>query len=557
MHGPQASCTSGLLVANRLSANPNTRVVLIEPGSDDRNNPNVTDPLNRDENANSPIDWSYESTPQSRLNDRSVEFTAGKIVGGSSMINGMMYIRTAVPEVDGWERLGAKGWNWDTLWPFYKGIERFVDPTPEQAEAGAGVNPEYHGRSGEIAVGYPSQLLTGNLSPTLAATWEILGVSVCQDANGGKVEGYTVRPMMVDRESGLRASAATAFYYPISDRPNLKLMRGTALHLLWIEHAREAGSQCIMLNESGEVIVAAGALVTPTILEASGVGNPSLLTKLGIKARVELPGVGENFQDQPDLTLSYCPKTATPGVFTPYAAFVTAKDVFGDKTEDIAAATEANLRTWAETVAATSNHVGPDAIESIFRLQHDLIFKKKVAIGEITMTPSKAIASEYWSLLPFSRGSVHLHSKTANGTYKVDIDPRFFQIDYDEQSFIALCRLTEKFLATDPAAKQVTGRIDPKADQIPTDATDEQWKSFVKSATVPNCHVLGTAAMMSRELGGVVDENLRVYGTENVRVVDASVIPLQVTGHLVSTIYAVAARAADLILGTRSESAEQ
>jgi len=92
-----------------------------------------------------------------------------------------------------------------------------------------------------------------------------------------------------------------------------------------------------MLNQSGEVIVAAGALATPTILEALGVGSSSLLTKLGIEVRVELPAVGENFQDQPDLTLSYSPKTATPGVFAPYAAFVTAKDVFGDRTEDIAA----------------------------------------------------------------------------------------------------------------------------------------------------------------------------------------------------------------------------
>ena len=343
--------TSGLLIANRLSANSNIRVVLIEPGSDDRNNPNVTDPLNRNENANSPIDWSYRSIPQSRLNNRSIEFAAGKIVGGTSMINGLMYIRTAVPEIDGWEQLGAKGWNWDTLWPFYKSVERFVDPTPEQAKAGAGVIPEYHGRSGDVAVSYPRQLLKGNFSSTLAATWEALGVSVCQDANGGKVEGYTVRPMMVDRESGLRASAATAFYYPITDRPNLSLIRGTALNLLWIGHSRgekqtangiryldgDGNVQNIMLNQSGEVIVAAGALATPTILEASGIGSPSLLTKLGIEVRVELPGVGENFQDQPDLTLSYSPKTATPDAFTPYAAFVTAKDVFGDKTEEIAA----------------------------------------------------------------------------------------------------------------------------------------------------------------------------------------------------------------------------
>lgn len=99
------------------------------------------------------------------------------------------------------------------------------------------------------------------------------------------------------------------------------------------------------------------------------------------------------------------------------------------------------------------------------------------------MTSSNTIASEYWSLLPFSRGSVHLHSKTANGTYKVDINLRFLQIDYDQQSFIALSQLTQKFWATDPAANLVTGTIDPKADQVPTGATDEQWKSFIKSAS--------------------------------------------------------------------------
>ncbi|KAL5331315.1 hypothetical protein ACEPPN_000845 [Leptodophora sp. 'Broadleaf-Isolate-01'] len=217
----------------------------------------------------------------------------------------------------------------------------------------------------------------------------------------------------------------------------------------------------------------------------------------------------------------------------------------------------ANLRNWAETVASASNYVGPDAIESIFRCQHDLIFEKKVAVGENTMTSSETIASEYWALLPFSRGSVHLNSNPANKACTADIDPRFFQIDYGQQSFIALSRLTQRFWATGPAAELVTGEVSPKPDQVPKNATDEQWQTYIKSAVVPNNHVLGTTAMMSRELGGVVDDELRVYGTENVRVVDASVIPLQVTGHLVSTIYAVAARAANLILGTNSKVGHQ
>ncbi|KAH6714358.1 GMC oxidoreductase-domain-containing protein [Leptodontidium sp. MPI-SDFR-AT-0119] len=358
--------SSGLLIANRLSDNSNTRVVLIKPGSDDRNNESVTDPLNRNDNAHSPID---------------LDFTAGKFVGGTSMINGLMYVRAAASDIDAWEQLGATWWNWNTLWPFYKDIERFTDPTREQVEAGAGVIREYYGRNGDVAVGFPSHLLTGSFSSTLAATWEALGVSVCQDVIGGKVEGYTVRPMIVDSESGLRASAATTFYYPIADRPNIKLLQGTATNLVWGE-ARgqkqkatgvryldtDGQAHTILLNQpSGEVILAAGALVTPIILEASGVGNLSLLTKLGIDIKVALPGVGENLQDQLDLTLSYTAKNATP----------------------------ANLRNWAETVAFASNHVRPDAIESIFRCQHDLIFEKKVAIGEITMTSSKTITSQY------------------------------------------------------------------------------------------------------------------------------------------------------------------
>lgn len=341
--------SAGLLVANRLSANPDIKVVVIEAGLDDRSNPNVTNPLNRYKNANTSIDWAYKSIPQKRLNNRSVQFTAGKIVGGTSMINGMNYIRTAIAEIDGWEKLGAKGWNWNTLFPYYKAVERFTDPTAKQMQVGAGVVPSYHGRNGELPVGFPEQLLTTNFSPSLASAWKTLGVSSCEDPNGGKVEGYTVRPLTIDR-SGLRASAATAFYYPIANRSNLRVLQGSALKLLWSKHDQnekptangvqyldeKSSVQSIMVNQPGEVIIAAGALATPIVLEASGVGSGSLLKKLGIETVVDLPGVGENFQDQPKFTAVYTPKTATPGVFTPFAAFVTAQDVFGNKTEEIA-----------------------------------------------------------------------------------------------------------------------------------------------------------------------------------------------------------------------------
>jgi choline dehydrogenase len=148
------------------------------------------------------------------------------------MMNGMQYIRASVAEINGWEPLGAKGWNWDSLWPFYKDLESFKRPTPEQSQPAIDINPKYHGMTGDVAVSYPTQTPTGTLSSNLAKTWGSLGVSNRSDANGGRVEAYTVRPMMIDRDSGVRASAAIAFYYPVSDRKNLQLVQCTVLNLI-------------------------------------------------------------------------------------------------------------------------------------------------------------------------------------------------------------------------------------------------------------------------------------------------------------------------------------
>ena len=141
------------------------------------------------------------------------------------------------------------------------------------------------------------------------------------------------------------------------------------------------------------------------------------------------------------------------------------------------------MRHWAETVAFVGKHANPETIEVILRHQHDLIFKKKVAIGEITMTSSDQIASEYWSLLPFSRGSVHLRTPDIIESQKANIDPRFFQIDFDQECYIALSRLTLKLWATDPAAKLVTSRIKPKLDEIPADVTEKQWMSYIRKTS--------------------------------------------------------------------------
>lgn len=141
------------------------------------------------------------------------------------------------------------------------------------------------------------------------------------------------------------------------------------------------------------------------------------------------------------------------------------------------------MHTWAETVASTDKHVGPEAIEAIFRHQHGLIFKENLTVGEITMTSSEKIASEYWSLLPFSRGSVRLSSKSEDGTCKVDTNPRFLQIEFDQECFAEIGRLVQKFWSTSPAAELVSGKIEPNDERLPNDATDEQWRSYIQETS--------------------------------------------------------------------------
>ena len=339
--------TCGLLLANRLSSNPRTSVVLIEAGPDDRNNPNVTDPLIWVQTQYTAIDWAYRSTPQPGANNRSFDFHAGKLVGGTSMINGMTYIRADAAEIDAWDTLGATGWNWNALWPYYKRVEQFVPPTEAQINAGASYSPSFHGDNGDLQVGFPFGLLNGSFEGAVAARWEAMGQFVIPDPNGGSVEGYSVFPWTFDRKANTRESAAKAFYYSVDKRPNLKIIRGTATKVLWSQQLgktqvasgvqyldQDIRLQSVRLRQMGEVILSAGALRTPPILEASGIGNPIHLNKLGIEVKIDLPGVGENLQDQPNSGLGYTARTDYSGI-APYGTFVTAQQMFGDRKTSI------------------------------------------------------------------------------------------------------------------------------------------------------------------------------------------------------------------------------
>ncbi|KAI4869417.1 putative GMC oxidoreductase [Hypoxylon rubiginosum] len=551
--------TCGLVLANRLSEDPSIRVVVVEPGGDVRNNPNVTDVTAFTLAFDTEIDWQYTTTPQPAGGNQSIPFHAGKAIGGTSTINGMTYIRGDKAEFDAWEYLGNDGWNWETIYPYMKQVERFSSPTVAQQAAGASFNLEYHGWDGSVTTAFPFELSNGTLHELVQQSWEKLGYSLNPDVNGGETRGFSVWPQTLDREADIRDDAARAYYYPVEQRPNLKIIKGTATKITWadsvasdspllangIEYQTTDG-RTLTITATKEVLLSAGAVRSPPILERSGIGNPAILKRHGIETLVELHGVGEHLQDQPNTVLAYSSTINTTGT-APYATFATAQDIFGDKTAAIAATTAAKLSEWAGKVSE-ANHGAIDAstLEKIFRLQHDLIFKKNVTIAEtLTSVSGDFLVSAFWLLLPFSRGSVHL--KSAEAINDPAIDPEYLIVDFDLAVQTGLGRLSQDLWYTEPVSDLVVSNVLPGESILPRNATDEQWTAFISSTLAPNHHPIGSASMMSRELGGVVDPELKVYGTSNVRVVDASVLPMQMSGHLTATLYAVAERAAEFI----------
>lgn len=294
-----------------------------------------------------------------------------------------------------------------------------------------------------------------------------------------------------------------------------------------------------------------GSLITET----------SILAAHGIETKLELPGVGENLQDQTYVGVNYPGKRNESG-FAPYVTFANVYDMYGEETASLAASTKASLGEWARVVAdANKGAISAQAIEKFFEIQHDLIFDKNATIAEgLSQVTGNILQTTSFTQLPFSRGSVHLPPSGAID--QPEIDQKWYTIDFDLSVQIAMSRLATSLWNVEPSHSL----LGPGDLPLPFDATDDEWEAYIAengkllwrqcivivlttTLVISNAHPMGTAAMMSRELGGVLDPTLTVYGAANLRVVDASVLPIQVSGHTIATLYAVAERAADIIKG--------
>ncbi|KAF1970987.1 GMC oxidoreductase [Bimuria novae-zelandiae CBS 107.79] len=429
-------------------------------------------------------------------NDRVLSYRAGKAVGGRSIVNGMVYIRGEQAQFDAFEKLGDSEWNWDSLFSYGKKGERFEGPDTAQKTAGVTANPADHGTNGSLT------------------TWKSIGVNPVTDINGGNPHGFVSAPQTLDRDKIRRSSSAAAYYKPVDSRPNLKVIQGNMKRIIWA-------------NEKKNRAVASGFYAKEE--------------KLGVKVKSAMPGVGENMQDHNAMVIGYGTANTLVGD-TPFATLVTAQDALGNKMPVLAASSRSQISTWAQAASTyTGGAIDAKTYEKRFQIQHDLIFKQNVTIAELFPTNlGSAIVSQLWTTHPFSWSSVHLKSLVSFDDPV--IDPNIFSLQFDIDMLVAVARKEQKAYSTPPLSTFVAPN-----QVLPTNATDEQWTAYVQANAGNTLHVVDTCAMLPLDLGGIVDSKLKVYGTSNMRVVDASVIPVELTGHTTGPLYAVAEKAADII----------
>ena len=280
--------TSGLVVANRLSELENVNVLVIEAGGSVYNNSNVTDTVGYGQAFGTEIDWAYETVKQEWGGGTPQIVRAGKALGGTSTINGMVYLRAQTSQINAWEKIGNKGWNWDNLFPYYRKSEHLQIPSNYSWFKGSGIayNPAYHGFNGPLKVGWTSTQLNDGLAQTVNVTYQNMTIPIPynEDPNGGQMVGYTLYPKTVDTELNIREDAARAYYYPYQSRSNLHVWLYTNVNMITWKAGSEATADGVevtlangttaVVKASREVILAAGALKSPLLLELSGIGNP-------------------------------------------------------------------------------------------------------------------------------------------------------------------------------------------------------------------------------------------------------------------------------------------
>ncbi|KAJ4176155.1 hypothetical protein NW759_017151 [Fusarium solani] len=587
--------TAGLVLAGRLSEDPAVNVLVLEAGENRLGDPKIDIPALMTQLYEDPAyDWSFKSTQQHALNDRVVAQPRGKLLGGSSGINFMMAAYPSARDIDNWEKLGNPGWNWASLLPYYRKSEAFNQPSAEtKASLGGDVfDPEMYGKDGPVQLTLPHG--TSQIDAAWTATLKNLGLEVKQDPREGRTLGGYAVLKFID-QSAKRSYAASAYYAPNAARKNLAVITGAHVNKVILEAADGDGVRARAVSftvlEKGytvyalnEIILSAGTVQSPQILELSGIGGAQILSKAGIKVVVENPNVGENLQDHPLVPLTYeardgLPTAETirqPGVLDwamgewqagrggPLASGVSGTSFLLHKA--IADASRVSKLLELSATRSTLKNTQFDILKELLADEKEADVQINFAaagfnpyIGESMagLFPHADSGNYLGSVAvinhPFSRGATHITGTSSDPKAHPTIDPSYLSNEVDFQMMVDGLLFIQKIMETAPMADMVKANDDGGGKKIQPGYKISRRldraaaEKLVRDATISSWHLIGTCSMMPRSAGGVVDHRLRVYGVQRLRVVDASVMPLHVRGNIASSVYAIAERAADMI----------
>ncbi|TDL16835.1 alcohol oxidase [Rickenella mellea] len=576
--------TAGLTVATRLSEDATKTVVVLEAGDPHLNEPQILVPAEVGSVYGNPAyDWLYNSVPQTHAGGVVVNMTRGKVLGGTSALNAMIWDRSAEFEYNNIAQLGNSGWNWSSLQPYFKKPENFTHPDPAFAQKfNLTFNDATRGHSGPIQTTFPNAIPGSEL--TLEPAGLSLGLKIIADPMGGQTKGVWRSTSSIDPVHRTRSYSANSYFVPNQGRSNLVVLTGAQVSKInWATNSTSGGltasgvsflsnGTTFTVSASREVILSASTIGNPQILELSGVGSKSVLSKVGINSTIDLPGVGENMQEHIFTTQSYAVKTGVETLdpllfnqsfFLQQEGLFAATPATGDLGYTATGVTFLGLSSLFNNTASNSLLSSLDSqlkgttrtkgqvqqqsiqVQSVRRQDSSVV---EVLAEGVHTTPDQADPNTgYISFLtllqqPFSRGSTHISS--ANVLDHPTIDPNYFSIDFDLTVLTTVAKFVRTTLTKTPAYANVI-----TAEQFPGPSvnTDDEWTAWVKANFKTQGHTTGTCSMMPQANGGVVDPNLKVYGTKNLRIVDLSVMPQQFSGHPQALVYAIAEKGADVI----------
>jgi len=516
-------------------------------------------------------DWNYTASFDNGT-AIPIKVSSGRCLGGSTSINGKVWYHPAQAELDALTLLGSPGWNFASLLPYMLAAETFIPPTQTQIAQGAAFIAADHGTSGPVNVSFPTPMRIPAAQALYKAAMPIgfPGLVLSKDLStrtvGGSVMASTVWTLWFDAVAGFnkRSSAAFAYLYPASQqRPTLTVLTGHIVaKVLFDSNIKTTGIQFINSASGGtiytafvakEVLLATGTLQTPGILERSGIGGSAILSKFNIKQLVNLPGVGLNLHDQPGTSLSASvnfANTSNPlledgvNIFGPIISLVDIDQLFGNTSAIEKLKLVGNIPTRAAAAVAAGTEATLAGALKLFSVLASLIIEAKMPVGEVIGESFPFVmTSIFWPSLPFSRGHVHIGS--VDPLVNPIITPRFVTDQFDLDVGVALAKQSRVMFQSAAFSSVVANAF---VDAVPANGTTADWEAWYRSTSFGASHWVGTSALLPRIDGGVVSPSLNVYGTTGLRVVDASILPLELTSHLMSAVYAIAQRAADLIL---------